>query len=289
MSAKSPSSSEGWEAKPPFQVKTNAKNPMVTTLNWAGASTTLAATNESGAMILSQTILKKKMKGDLKIMQCSNKAVEVRMKNEANPNADFQIIMTLAINIKGLDCYDNFTLFWDGKYAQIYEVFGDKNPALIGTFESNSKVMALYEDSVFQAKEKNIEVLNYQGEVKQMIPLTEQDGEIIHMEVANKHMAVVSANNMIRIFDISRRNIKQLGMTRKFGEGNSCQIKSIALSLDGKKLAILADQLPIPSIRIPDIKFYIYDVEMDTFMDTEIDPDRVPSEAFWDQKDSRML
>lgn len=267
MSTKSPVASEGWEAKPPFKSKARGKIGTITNLNWGGSSTILSAMNDGGVMILSQTVLKKKMKGNLKIMQCSNKSVEVRMKNEANPNADFQIIMTLAINIKGLDCYDNFTLFWDGKYAQIYEVFGDKNPALIGTFESNSKIMAIYEDSVFQSRDNKIEVLNYQGEIKQMIPLTEQDGEVTHMEVSNKHMAVVTANNMIRIYDISRRNIKQLGMTRKFGDSQSVkEIKGIALNSDGKKLAILADQLPVPSIRIPDVKFYIYDVEMDTFM-----------------------
>jgi len=289
MSTKSPSSADGWEAKPPFKAKTNSKIPAITNLNWGGSSTILSAMNDGGAMILSQTILKKRMKGDLKIMQCSNKSVEVRMKNAANPNADFQIIMTLAINIKGLDCFDNFILFWDGKYAQVYEVYGDKNPALIGTFETNSKIMAISEDSVFQSKENKIEVFNYQGQVKQMIPLTEQDGEIVLMEVINKHMAVITSNNLLRIYDISRRNIKQIGMTRKFGEGQQCEVKSVALNADGKKLAILADQLPIPSIRIPDIKFYIYDVEMDTFMDSEVETDRVPSEAFWDQNDSRLL
>jgi intraflagellar transport protein 140 len=289
MSVKSPSSADGWEAKPPFKSKSACKIPAITNMTWGSSSTVLSAINDGGVMILSQTILKKRMKGDLKIMQCSNKSVEVRMRNEANPDADYQIIMTLAINIKGLDCYDNFILFWDGKYAQVYEVFGDKNPALIGTFETSSKIMALSEDSVFQSKTNKIEVFNYQGQVKQMIPLTEQDGEITQMEVSGKHMAVITSNNMIRIFDISRRNIKQNGMTRKFGEGTQCEIKSVALNADGKKLAILVDQLPIPSIRIPDIKFYIYDVEMDTFMDCEVEADRVPSEASWDQNDSRLL
>ena len=289
MSASSPSSSDGWEAKPPFQSKTSEPDGTIAHLEWGGSSNILSGMNDGGVIILSQTVLKKRMKGDLKIMQCSNKSVEVRMKNESNPNADFQIIMKLAINIKGIDCYDNYTLFWDGKYAQIYEVFGNKNPALIGTFETNSKLMALYEDAVFQNKDKQIEVLNYQGEVTQVIPLTEQDGEIIQMEIVNKHMAVVTSNNMIRIYDISRRNVKQIGMTRKFGEGTQCEIKSIALNSNGKMLAILADQLPIPSIRIPDIKFFIYDVDMDTFMESEVEPDRIPIEAFWDQQDPRLV
>lgn len=82
-------------------------------------------------------------------MQCSNKAVEVWMKNEEDPTTDFQIIMTLGMNIKGLDTYSNYVLFWNGKYAQIYEVHGQKNPVMNGTFESSSTVMALHEESIF--------------------------------------------------------------------------------------------------------------------------------------------
>jgi hypothetical protein len=75
---------------------------------------------------------------------------------------------------------------------------------------------------------------------------------------------------MIKIFDISRRQYKQLGVTRKFEKkaGQSLgEIKDITLNSDGKKLCILADQQPFPSIRIPDTKFYIYDIDMDNFME----------------------
>ena len=44
---------------------------------------------QSGITILNHTILKKKMKDNFKMMQISNKAVEVRVKNEASPNTDF--------------------------------------------------------------------------------------------------------------------------------------------------------------------------------------------------------
>jgi hypothetical protein len=30
--------------------------------------------------------------------------------------------MTLGMNIKGIDCSENHTLFWNGKYAQLYDV-----------------------------------------------------------------------------------------------------------------------------------------------------------------------
>jgi hypothetical protein len=83
---------------------------------------------QSGVTILNHTILKKKMKDNFKMMQISNKAVEVRLKNEASPNTDYQIIMTLGMNIKGIDCCKSYTLFWNGKFAQIYDVQGQKGP-----------------------------------------------------------------------------------------------------------------------------------------------------------------
>lgn len=105
-------------------------------------------------------------------------------------------------------------------------------------------------------------------------------------------MAVVTSMNMIKIFDITRRQYKQLGVTRKFEKKADVplgEIKDISLNSDGKKLCILADQQPFPSIRIPDTKFYIYDVDMDNFMEFQVQTNRVPLEAFWDQGDKRLL
>lgn len=105
-------------------------------------------------------------------------------------------------------------------------------------------------------------------------------------------MAIVTANNLIKIFDISRRQYKQIGVTRKFEIKNGeplGEIKEISLNAEGKKLCILADQSPFPSIRIPDTKFYIYDIDMDNFMEMEVTANRVPCECFWDQNDPRLL
>jgi len=94
------------------------------------------------------------------------------------------------------------------------------------------------------------------------------------------------------MFDISRRTYKQLGVTRKFEIKNGetiGEIKDIALNADGKKLAILCDQVPFPSIRIPDSKFYVYDIDMDKFLEFKVNVNRIPVEAFWDQQDARLL
>jgi len=125
-----------------------------------------------------------------------------------------------------------------------------------------------------------------------VLPMTEADGEVTLMDVKGRYLAVTTSNNFIKLYDISRRQIKQLGVTRKFeikaGESLG-EIKEINLNLDGKKMCILADQSPFASVRIPDTKFYIYDVDMDNFLEMRVNKNRVPIECYWDQTDPRLF
>ena len=62
------------------------------------------------------------MKDSVKMIQVSNKAVEVRVKHGDASNSDYQIMMTLGMNIKGIDSCGSHTLFWNGKFMQVYDV-----------------------------------------------------------------------------------------------------------------------------------------------------------------------
>lgn len=140
--------------------------------------------------------------------------------------------------------------------------------------------------------ENKLEVCSYTGEVKNVIQLTENEGEIIAIDARGRYMAVVTSKNTIKMFDISRRQYKQIGVTRKFemkADVTLGEIKEITLNSDGKKLCILADQQPLPDVKVPDTKFYIYDVDMDNFMEYQVSKNRIPIEAFWDQHDKRLL
>jgi hypothetical protein len=144
-SSTSPTTSDEWEAQPPFK----ALGPGCTSIEWGGVNQhIMSGIFPSGVICLNHTVLKKKMKDNFKMIQISNKAVELRVRNEKSPNQDFQIIMTLGMNIKGIDCCNNHTLFWNGKYAQLYDVQPTSGPQCLGSFESNSIVCALTEDSV---------------------------------------------------------------------------------------------------------------------------------------------
>ena len=88
------------------------------------------------------------MKNNFRCIQINNKSVEVRIRNDSASNSDFQILMTLSLNIRGIDCCGQHTLFWNGKFAQVYDVQGAKGPALLGNFESRATVCALTPDSI---------------------------------------------------------------------------------------------------------------------------------------------
>ena len=85
MTASSPDSSEGWEAQSAIKTK---GGPVMST-EWGGNANIMSAVYPQGITILNHTLLKKKMKDNFKMIQISNKSVEVRMRNEQSQNQDF--------------------------------------------------------------------------------------------------------------------------------------------------------------------------------------------------------
>lgn len=134
-----------------------------------------------------------------------------------------------------------------------------------------------------------------------------------------------SVNNYIRIYDLARREIKQVGVTRRFedskgplGENITCNI-----NCDGSKVSIIANKAKGDGF---ENVLYIYDVEIDTFTQFSfgkynssyemkiytkreiilnfqqnhyyklfilffyiIEQGKIPLEAYWDQTDKRFL
>lgn len=78
FTTESPTDDEGWEGMPAIK----AQGGPITQLQWGGNQQILAGVHATGTVILNHTILKKKMKDNFKMIQISNKAVEVRMRND---------------------------------------------------------------------------------------------------------------------------------------------------------------------------------------------------------------
>ena len=73
------------------------------------------------------------------------------------------------MNIKGIDCCGNNILFYNGKFAQVYQVSQTNGPQLLGNFESHSNVSALTPDAVVRTVANKIEICSYKGEVRHVL------------------------------------------------------------------------------------------------------------------------
>jgi len=82
FTTESPIDSDGWEGMPCMK----AQGKPITQLYWGGNMQILAGIHSNGCVILNHTVLKKKMKDNFKMIQISNKAVEVRMRNDQSQN-----------------------------------------------------------------------------------------------------------------------------------------------------------------------------------------------------------
>lgn len=107
-----------------------------------------------------------------------------------------------------------------------------------------------------------------------------------------QYMVLWTSNNYIRIFDLSRREIKQIGISRRFenSSGPLGRIRNCTINSNGQKVVIIADPIK-KNVNDDDNlgKFFIYDVEMDNFLSYELDYDTVPLDAYYDHQDKRFF
>lgn len=116
---------------------------------------------------------------------------------------------------------------------------------------------------------------------------SESDGKIAGFSITGKVMVAWSVNNYLRMFDLARREYKQVGVTRRFenNDGLLGKIKNCAINADGTKVAIIADAFN----KSTKDKFFVYDCEMDNFTPFELPEGRNVMEIIWDVADSRFF
>ena len=116
---------------------------------------------------------------------------------------------------------------------------GDDGVKRIGTFPSRSPSCALQEQCIFTAVGDNVEKRNLSGgSVMTTLSFTEAEGRPMHLDANGKFLAVVTNKGIIKMFDVSRREPKQLFSAGKFSEADSPSVlvgivKSIRCNADG--------------------------------------------------------
>ena len=225
----------------------------------------------------------------MKILQTSQDNIElITLVNDQYISNKVQ----LDHNVHGISIYKNMLLCWNGMSVYLYEI--DQNTlrmSLSSELSLKSNIMAINNDSIINANNKNIELYTYDGEKKDQIPIKYDYGDISLFNVAHKFLLVVTVNNYFAVYDLERRGLKQTLSFRKFEKNGQSlgEIREAAINCKGNLIIFLTDNMINSEMRIPETKLIIYDVEMDSYIDYEISPNRIPIEITWDYSDWRIF
>ena len=280
-----PVSSECWE---PYCVVESIQG--ISGISWSNYMGLIHVfTKKNKHAMLNETILQKKMNKELKILQTSQSEIEII--NIVNDQYITNKI-DLEYNIHGIAIYKNMLLCWTGMNVNLYEVdLTDLRLKEFAEMNLKSNIMALNSDSIINANYKNIELYTYEGEKKDQIPIKYNYGDINLFNVASKFLLVVTVNNYFAVYDLERRGLKQTLSFRKFQKNGQSlgEIREAAINCKGNLIIFLTDNMVNSEMRMPETKIIIYDVEMDSYIDYEISPNRIPIEITWDFADWRIF
>lgn len=172
---------------------------------------------------------------------------------------------------------------WNGQEARVYEwsdEMGDSKPQQTAKFPTKARAIALRDETIFRASSNLVELCNLQGIVRQKITFSEGEGSPTHLDVNGDYLAVATDTGLIKIFQVTRREPKQLGSPGHFhlwaqaqnllppntagetgrsggltktrhlpdGASRGHAIRSIRCNADGTRVSILADHARIGEI-----------------------------------------
>ena len=239
--------------------------------------------------MMNETVLQKKMNDDMKILQLNQNEIEII--NVVNDQY-LKKKVKLDHNIHGIALNKNKFISWNGMTAVLYEVnLSNLKLDELVELDLKSNVVALSSESIISASGKNFEIYTHEGEKNSQTPIKYGYGDICYFNVASKYLLVVTSNNYFAIYDLERRGLKHILSFRKFEKNGQSlgEIREAAINCKGNTIIFLVDNMVNSEMRVPETKIIIYDVDMDSYVDYEISPNRIPIEIVWDYKDSRIF
>ena len=239
--------------------------------------------------MMNETVLQKKMNDDMKILQLNQNEIEII--NVVNDQY-LKKKVKLDHNIHGIALNKNKFISWNGMTAVLYEVnLSNLKLDDLVELDLKSNVVALSSESIISASGKNFEIYTHEGEKNSQTPIKYGYGDICYFNVASKYLLVVTSNNYFAIYDLERRGLKHILSFRKFEKNGQSlgEIREAAINCKGNTIIFLVDNMVNSEMRVPETKIIIYDVDMDSYVDYEISPNRIPIEIVWDYKDSRIF
>ncbi|CAL8073471.1 unnamed protein product [Calicophoron daubneyi] len=120
--------------------------------------------------------------------------------------------------IRALYCTQEYVTYWNGQRISTFRHATGDCIVHFASFPCEFRLIGMYEQSLFTVEPYKLQVRNLQGTVKQLINFTEQEGTVVKSGQCANFMACLTDKDKLRIFDLSRREIKSLGPSKSLTE-----------------------------------------------------------------------
>eukprot|EP01135_Chromosphaera_perkinsii_P005240 Nk52_evm9s327 gene=Nk52_evmTU9s327 len=273
-------SSEGeekWTFLPPCGVQGN-----VNKIAWGARI--LCSLSSAGVRILNEQIMNKHFNENVAAIQRSASRVTVQ---RAGVSSDIDI--SVEMRIKGLFATKTHVILWNGKQVEVYETPIQAGVVRkISTFPCESDTIAANEDSIVVLDKNQVHICSFQGNVKQSLHFSENEGKPCCMSVLNDRLVCGTTLGYIKVWIATANEMKLEGSPMFVGDQSEDfgEIKSVKVNCAGSFVSFIISQ----GRGEPDSNIFVWDLENDVVHKYNLkNSQRLPVSHFWDFEEPRLL
>lgn len=279
-----PTNSEQWRS-----VGSIAFSEQVTNIESGKCGIVTVQCSSSLSMIY-ETKLGGRMSEKFKVLQASNSSLQIYYTDSQGNNKVH--VYDARMNIKCFDLSSSKLLVWNGLQSVLCDINpnaeGDSIITQCGSFEcTGARFLCFHKDGVIIISSFSIKVVNFQGVVKQEINFPKLEGEIEGYDYGKGSLVVYTNNQYLRVIDISKREVKIIGMVKQLQESTGrmgLSIKSISVNSKGSKVMILVN----PTIDNEKF-FFVWNIDEDCFSEYTCKDGFLPNSGSWEESDPRFF
>lgn len=240
-----------WKLQTPAEVEGN-----ISQLQWGSSSHLLAVCSSSSVVILSEHVMCSHYSQQMAAVQLTPTQLSL-----ANFTSNTHITFNTDTHIRAVQLTKNMVAVWNGKMITVYEPSGQTLHST-GSFQCESPALALHEENIYTIEPNRVQIRTPQGTVKQLLVFSEAEGNPTLLSVCGSYLAVGTDTCHIRVFDLTRREAKPLGVTKNLSEliSDLGALRSVKCNASGSQISVLITQIN----GRPDNRVYFYDIELDT-------------------------
>mmetsp|Transcript_17764 Transcript_17764/g.41776 ORF Transcript_17764/g.41776 Transcript_17764/m.41776 type:complete len:1379 (+) Transcript_17764:96-4232(+) len=263
----------------------------VNSVNWAKGEGRLAVSLADSAMMLSESMLVRKVKCGYAAIQTGSETILLEpTEGKAEP---YELVSQL--RIKGADLTAEHMVLWSGKQAEVYEIIAVTGQLKqLSSFACKAHCIAIEGQHLYMTVDSRLGIANLHGTVGNTVSFNSaSEGVPLLLDSFGTFLAAFTSESIIKVWDISRRDPKPVVAGRKFDESENKvrDAVSIRVNATGMRVSLLCKRREAGGMNwVRDSRVYVLDAESDLFSAFDFaQQHRYPASHSWDPIDHRLL